>query len=452
MADNTSACKASRIALVITPLLAFSWSDANARTDATSPDNRPGAVQPDAGTDPFLIPDRFHQPQDGDDDAPGINRAIAALKRSGRNQLRLLARPYRLRSPVRQHDVALRWCGSGWSESYGATTAGPGFGVGTWLVVEDPGFTPVEVSGIGSRGTVISDIGVFEKQPAPPASGSWQPTAYPYVFDVEATYGLVRFEHVMLLAVTRGISAHLSGRLQIDGLHGQVFDNAVKVDKAFDADSYRGIHIWPFWSQAVPVMAYAQSHLDALWLQRADTGFIDNVFVLGARSAVRLGQSNDESGSVPGGSATKNTIGTLHCDFTRWCVWITGTNVHFQADNIDSQGQRWTEAGGRAVALAQTASIRVDGQAVIQAGRVWQEVTDHSTISYLNRQLASNIQIGSLYEDFSYADQRPAHATMVPVTSGQSLLFISAPPMVVKRPDQTLFNGDETTNGHVSLP
>ena len=452
MADNISACKASRIALLITPLLAFSWPGAVARTDVTSVDGQHLAVQPEASAKLFLTPDDFHRPQDGGDDAPSINRAIDVLKRSGRNQLRFLARTYRLRSPVRQFDVAIHWCGSGWSESYGPTTTERGVGAGTWLVIESPGFTPVEISGTGSRGTMVSDIGVFEKQPAPPSSGSWQPTAYPYVFDVEATYGLVRFEHVMLLAVTKGIGAHLSGRLQIDGLYGQVFDNAVKVDKAFDADTYQGVHVWPFWSQAVPVMAYTQSHLDALWLERADTGFIDNVFVLGARSAVRLGQSDAESGSVPGGAATKNTIGTLHCDFTQWCVWITGTNVHFQANNIDSQGERWTKAGDHAVALAQTASIRVDGQAVIQAGRVWQEVTDHSTISYLNARLASNIQIGSLYEDFSYADRRPAHATMVPVTSGQSLLFISAPPMVVKRPDQTLLNGDETTNGHVKSP
>ncbi len=455
MADNISACKASGIALLITPLLAsyLLLSDASARTDMASVNNGQHVpVRHEAGVDLFLIPDDFHRPQDGGDDAPSINRAIAFLKQSGRNQLKFLARRYRLRSPVKQFDVAIHWCGSGWSESYGAATAEQGLGRGTWLVIEHPGFTPVEISGIGSRGTVVSDIGVFEKQPDLSSSGSWQPTAYSYVFDVEATYGLVRFEHVMLLAVTRGINAHLSGRLQVDGLYGQVFDNAVKVDKAFDADSYQGFHIWPFWSQAIPVMAYTQSHLDALWLERADTGFIDKMFVFGARSGVRLGQSEDDSISVPGGVATKNTIGALHCDFTRWCIWITGTNVHFQADDIDSQGQRWAKAGDPAIALAQTASIRVEGQAVIQAGRVWQEVTDHSTISYLNRQLASNIQIGSLYEDFSYADQRPAHATMVTVTSGQSLLFISAPPMVVKRPDQTLLNGDETTNGHIKSP
>ena len=224
------------------------------------------------------------------------------------------------------------------------------------------------------------------------------------------------------------------------------------MDKAFDADSYQGFHVWPFWSQATPAMAYTQSHLDALWLERADTGFIDKMFVFGARSAVRLGQSEDESTSVPGGVATKNTIGALHCDFTRWCVWITGTNVHFQSDSIDSQGQRWTKTGDQATALFQSASIRIDGQAVIQAGRVWQEVTDHSTISCLNKHAASNIQIGSLYEDFSYADRRPAHATMVPVISGQSSLFIAAPPVIVKRPDQTLFSGDEMTNGRIKSP
>ncbi len=262
----------------------------------------------------------------------------------------------------------------------------------------------------------------------------------------------MRFQHVMFLAITRGITAHLSGRLEVDGLYGQVFDNAIKVDKSYDANTYRDLHLWPYWTHQVPAMNYIQNHFDALWLQRADTGLIDNVFVFGARSAVRLDQSDDESATVPGGPATKNTIATIHCDSTRWCIWVTGYNIHFQVDNIDSQAQEWTGPGTPAVAMKDAAAIRIEGQAVVQVGRIWQEFTDHSTVSYLNTQAASNVQIGSLYEDFSHADPHPAHVTMSTTTSGQSMLFLAAPPMVVTRPDQVVTDGTLHTNGVVRVP
>ena len=396
-----------------------------------------------------VTPDQFWQPQDGDDDAPSINRAIAALARSKHNQLSFLARPYLLNSAVMQDDVAVHWKGLGWSEPSGAISSQDALGVGTWLVVDRPDFAPITITGFGSRGTIFENIGVFQKQPVVPAAGSWRPTPFRYVFNVESTYGLIRFQHMMFLAVTNGISAHLSGRLEIDGMYGQIFNNAVKVDKSYDANTYRDLHFWPYWTQLVPALSYSQNHFDAVWLQRADTGVIDNLFVFGARSGIRLDQSNDESGTILGGSATKNTLTTIHCDFTRWCVWVTGYNVHFQAGSIDSQGQQWTGTGTLPIAMKDAAAIRIDGQAVIQVGRIWQEFTDHSTISYLNSRFASEIQLGSLYEDFTYSDSHPAHTTMTSTTLGHSILVLSAPPMTVLRLGQLVVNDNETTNGLV---
>ena len=406
----------------------------------------------DIAEDGLVHPDQFRLQQDGNDDAPSINRAISFLVRSRRNQLDFLPHPYLLKSSVVQRDVSLHWRGQGWSEPAGGAFDTQSLGVGTWLVIDRLGFTPVTIAGSGARGTIIDDLAVVEKQPVAPAGKQWQPAPYPYAFAVEGTFGSVSFRHIMLLAVTKGINAHLSGRLEIKGLYGQVFDNAVKVDKAYDADIYDNIHFWPFWSQANPVMTYVQSHFDVLWLQRADTGFINNMFIFGARSALRLDQSESESSSVPGGPATKNTVGALPCDATRWCIWITGFNVHFQAASIDSQSQEWTGPGTSAVAMKGAAAIRIEGQAVAQVGRVWQEFTDHSTLSYLNTRAASNVQVGSLYEDLSHADQHPAHVTMNTTTSGQSMLFLAAPPMVVTRPDQVVTDGTLHTNGVVRVP
>ena len=420
------------------------------RSEAAWPSAGPAdASCNDAGSsvDAPAVPDCFRQPQDGDDDAPSINRAITVLARSKRSQLIFRARIYLLKSPVMQRDVELHWVGGGWSEPTGATPTEANLGVGTWLVADRVGFTPVTITGAASRGTIVEGFGIFEKQPVSPTTGSWKPEPYPYFFHVEATYGLVKLQHMMFLAVTNGIYAHLSGRLEVDDVYGQVFDNAIRIDKSYDANTYRDLHFWPYWTQLVPVMDYIQNHFDAMWLQRADTGVIDNLFVFGARSGIHLDQSDTESAMIPGGAATKNTLATIHCDSTRWCVWITGYNVHFQADSIESQAQQWTGSGTSPVAMKAAAAIRIEGQAVIQVGRIWQEFTDHSTISYLNPRSISNIQVGSLYEDFTHSDSHPAHATVTGTKSEQSELFLSAPPMTVLRPDQSMTGGTEADNG-----
>lgn len=455
MPGSPARSRFNRCLLICLPVLLVHPRSADASGTSIGPSSAiRGADGPTAGrigaADIPVTPDQFRQPQDGDDDAPSINRALAALRHLKLNQLDFLPRPYLLRSAVLQNDVSVHWKGLGWSEPGGAISSPSALGAGTWFVVEQPGFTPITITGLGSRGTVVENIGVFQEQPAVPVAGSWQPTPFPYVFRVESTYGLVRFQHIMLFAVTNGISAHLSGRLEVDGLYGQVFTNALKVDKSYDANTYRDLHFWPYWSQSVPAMDHVQNHFDAVWLQRADTGVVDNLFVFGARSAIRLDQSDDETATMPGGAATKNTLATIHCDSTRWCVWITGYNVHFQADSIESQGQRWTGPGTSPVAMKTAAAIRIEGQAVIQVGRIWQEFTDHSTISYLNRRSASSIQLGSLYEDFTYADLHPAHATMTSTASERSQLVLFAPPMTVLRPGQSVSNGNEGTNGIVA--
>ena len=89
------------------------------RLEAAWPSTAPGSAScssTGSSADASVVPDCFRQPQDGDDDAPSINRAIVALTRSRHNQLVFLARIYLLKSPVTQRDVELHWVGAGWSE------------------------------------------------------------------------------------------------------------------------------------------------------------------------------------------------------------------------------------------------------------------------------------------------------------------------------------------------
>ena len=392
-----------------------------------------------AGELDWLVPDMFRKPGDGVDDAPSIRRALAALKRTGGTKLVFRPRSYVLDSPVVQDNQFVEWQGSGWSESRPSRLPGGNVGHGTWLIVHDWGHCPITIRGIGSAGSSIEDLAVSDGEPAP-TPGAWQPVVASYMFSIQNTFGAVRFHHVMLMGIDRGIEATGSGRLSVEDLQGQVFDNMIHIDRSFDADTISGIHAWPFWSQQKNVMDYQQAHLDVVTLQRADTGFIDRIFVFGARSALHFDRSKD-------GVATKNTIGALHCDATKWCIWISGTDLNFQASSIDTQGQAWTVSGAAPTPLDDAAALRVDGQAVLQIGRIWDEFIGRAPVVIANGNEASNVQIGSLYADFRRS-AAPASLTVFPTRAAvESVVSVAQAPMVVVRPGGAVANTNVGAQG-----
>lgn len=398
-----------------------------------------------------VTPDMFKRLSDGDDDAPSINRAIHFLKKAKQTKLTFLSRRYVLRTAVLQQDSVIAWIGQGWSEPQSLISRFEELGPGTWLVIDQLSDDAVTISGPGSRGSSFRHIGVFERQPQPVAGAAWIPKAYRYAFSVEDTRGTVIFDDIFLFDVTLGIRAHASGRLSVNSLRGQVFDNALYLDKSYDSSEITAFHVWPYWSQADSVLSYTQAHFDAIWLERADTSFIDRIFVFGAHSGIRLGQSQNESNAVIGGPATKNTIGSIQCDFTQWCLWITGSGVTVQASSLSSQGQEYDRSRPPAP-ISDASAIRIDGQAVMQIGQVWQDFMDHDTVTFNNATEASNVEVGSLYEDFRFALRPLSHVNMVSISGAQHIFSVALPPMTIALPGETIAPSNANTNGLVRIP
>ena len=188
--------------------------------------------------------------------------------------------------------------GQGWSEN------GPGH-YGTYLAIAGTGFIPFEITGTRVRGSVMSfeNLAVSQVQPAPAAG--WIPFDYPYVFYVHDTGGIVNFDNVFLYAINKAINSYNTGRLHINNLYGQVFSNVLKVDRTLDIDRYVDFHIWPFWSSDANVIRYQQENMDALWLLRDDSPYLDRIFIFAARSGVRFSQgASGPASKVAAGSLT----------------------------------------------------------------------------------------------------------------------------------------------------
>lgn len=312
--------------------------------------------------------------------------------------------------------------GQGW-------TAGQSPGLGTWFLIDGTGFNPFTLTGAAVRGAAFESLAIFQQHPAPPMFGSWAPAAFPCVFMLENTAGEVAFRDVFLLAINRAICSHLSGRLTLRGVSGQVFTSLTEVDKSYDADRYVDLHIWPYWSSAAPVMAYTQANTDVLRLSRVDTPLADRMFVFGVRSAVHFLRSADE-GANAGGITTKLLAGTIGCDFVARCLWVDALGVTWQIGRVMAQGQAWASNPpaplGNAAAMQVGSGIvgQADGSVVGQIGQLWTEFTAGCAVCIVGYG-ASNLAIGVQYSNFGPS---PAGASAVRLLNGAHTVSWASPP------------------------
>lgn len=312
--------------------------------------------------------------------------------------------------------------GQGW-------TAGQSPNLGTWLLIDGTGFNPFTLTGAAVRGAAFENLAVFQQHPPPPAFGLWTPTAFPCVFTLENTAGEVSFRNIFLLAINRGVCSHLSGRLTLQGISGQVFTSLAEVDKSYDVDRYMDLHIWPYWSTAAPVMAYTQANADVLRLSRVDTPLADRVFVFGVRSAVHFLRSPGE-GANAGGVTTKLLAGTIGCDFVARCLWVEASGVTWQIGRVMAQGQAWGSnppaplGSATAVQVGSGIAGQADGSVVGQIGQLWTEFTAGCTVCIVGHG-ASNLAIGVQYSNFGPS---PAGASAVWLLNGAHTVSWASPP------------------------
>ena len=297
------------------------------------------------------------------DDGPAIQAAINALKFMGGGILQFGPRTYRIASPVVINDVTVTLQGAGFTE-------GPNEANGTWFRIDQIGFTPFTFSGTMARGSVVRDVAVRQYHASP--SATWAPTNYDYVFRVQDCLGAVDFENVFLVAVNRGIWCDNSGRMSIKCLRGQVFTRGVEVDRCYDICRLEHVHFWTFHTNDGNIVTWQQNNQDALVFRKVDGVFLDDIFVLGARSTLRFSSSAS-------GVTTKFYGSNIYADFSKYGVWIDGNGVEGRIANITTQGELIT--AGAPVPVAGAAGIQIDGSnARVQIGNLRVDAAESNAI------------------------------------------------------------------------
>ena len=365
------------------------------------------------------------------DDGPAIQAAVNALKIAGGGILQFGPRIYRIASPVVINGVTVILQGAGFTE-------GPNEGNGTWLRIDQTGFTPFTFSGTMARGSIVRDIAIRQYHAAP--SATWAPTDYDYVFRVQDCLGAVDFENVYLLAVNRGIWCDNSGRMSIKRLRGQIFTRGVEVDRCYDICRLEHVHFWTFQTNDTNILTWQQNNQDALVFRRVDGVFLDDIFVLGARSTLRFSSSAS-------GVTTKFYGSNIYADFSRYGVWIDGNDVEGRIANITTQGEVINV--GASIPLPGAAGIQIDGSNVrVQIGNLRVDDTESNAI----RVNGSNNRLDVFAfraEFFNRLNDGSAAIHLANVVTGTpNQVYLGTPPLLGNGNGGPLINA--STNGFVA--
>ncbi len=265
---------------------------------------------------------------------------------------------YRLASAVTFAGTAPILVGQGFSQGPGAV------GTGTWIKIDQTGFTPITFSGTNARGAKVRDLAFYQTHPAPAVG--WAPTPYDYVFRVQDALGEVTFDNVLFAGVNRGIYADNSGRLHIKDVQGQFYTTGIEIDDCYDIPRIGRLHAWTFATSAPSVVAYQEANADAVLMRRADGIFVGDLFVLGMYSALRL--SNGANGVT-----TKAYVSNLYADFVNHGLLVDGPGSDIQIANMTSQNNDQTNSGttlpsGHAIWINTT-------NATVQVGNLFSKLT-----------------------------------------------------------------------------
>jgi hypothetical protein len=289
-----------------------------------------------------------------------------------------------------------------------------------------------------ARGSIVRDIAIRQYHASP--SATWAPTDYDYVFRVQDCLGAVDFENVYLVAVNRGIWCDNSGRMSIKRLRGQVFTRGVEVDRCYDICRLEHVHFWTFQTNDTNILTWQQNNQDALVFRKVDGVFLDDIFVLGARSTLRFSYSAS-------GVTTKFYGSNIYADFSKYGVWIDGNDVEGRIANITTQGE--VINAGASIPLPGAAGIQIDGSnARVQIGnlRVDDAESNAIRVNGSNNRLdifAFRAEFFNRLNDGSAA----IHLANV-VTGAPNQVYLGTPPLLGNGNGGPLINA--STNGFVA--
>ena len=272
------------------------------------------------------------------DDTAAIQAAInAAQGQNGKYELFIPAGTYRCTSQLKiSREINIRGTGA----SPYTTGTLPSRGNGSWFHFDHTGIG-LNVSplvGAAISGIQLRNFGTFRNQPTPAVG--WIPNSHLYDIDINSSDVLL--EDLMILNATKGISLFSAGygKLQINRVRGQAFQNFLYIAESFDTSHVNDIHTWPFWSGDSNVLNYQFQNCDSIFFQRSDNNIVNNLFVYGAKNGIRMGDS-------AGGSTYRGFYSNVGLDFVTTGILIdsTSTGNHSTFNNIYSSGSSASGVG-----------------------------------------------------------------------------------------------------------
>ncbi|WP_148707851.1 hypothetical protein [Komagataeibacter melaceti] len=306
----------------------------------------------------------------------------------------------------------------------GSHVIGPGVPIGTIIN---------SVSGkIGNYTLILNSNIESTAEKAIFGYGSWIPKPYPSVFNIHDTYGIIRFHNILVSPVYDLIHADLAGRMEIDGLYGQILHTAIYDDRSWDVAHFTGpMHIWDFWSQNPLVLDWQTSHADVI-IMPDYTAEIPDFFAYGYHSCIKLTQS-PAAVNPQSGFPQKVHFGTLYCDASKFGVWndIAKGDVDYQKpqiviDNFEHTGL--IPYGVDQISQVGSASIQVDEQGGVdmQIGHFRSEVTS-VPINLQGNTYSTLLRIGDFHA-WGYS----SGAAIVDAGSCKDDISISSRPIIQK--------------------
>lgn len=225
------------------------------------------------------------------DDTSAFTRAIAAAKLDGRPVIVPCATDaYRITSTINV-DFGLKMRGDGTSP-YGPSGPWNNRQKGSWLKLDHSGagfsFKLNNGSGFIS-GASIRSIGTMRSH-ADPTTVGWTPTVYDFDFLFNNTDFFM--EDVMLLNAYKGVRLENgnAGRGTMNNVRGQCFNLMIELVDVFDTVRLEGIHMWPFWSNEEPVVAWMQDQTTFIRTWRCDNPSFSNLFSIFTNIALEVKQ------------------------------------------------------------------------------------------------------------------------------------------------------------------
>lgn len=349
------------------------------------------------------------------DDGPAFQSAINALGSLG-GTIHMAAKRYRIATPVIISLANVTLVGQGYYEEFGP-------GCGTWILIDQTGFTPFTISGGHAIGTILRDFGVYQTQPIPSATPGtpWSPTPYNYVFSFSNMNGGFIIDNVFLANITQGVSINGCGHFEIRKLTGQCYQNGVTIDNCYDQPRLEYLRFWPYQSNNINVLTYQQANFDALTLGRCDGAFIGDIFAYAARAVIH---------GVQGANGPPQfTFNNLSGDRVAYGLWLdglsnNGTIILIQGSNMYTNN---VSVGNGGVPVAQGWAIyaNVNNFVDLQIANVYITYSMNSAIEWLGS--ANTLSIANLTANsynFSQTNQPAIAVGACPLADWSNMVLI----------------------------